>query len=469
MFWPTLAACLTALALAGLLILLLARPLIDLIVDRLTKRIFAKPYDKNLLEMANVATKIGPMNLAEIELRAESGKPERRPFGGRWNRSRWDKFFFRSVYLSGQPLADPVEVDGKVTIGPAAAKPLQLEIPIMIGGMAWGNALSRRAKIALALGSALAGTATNTGSGPFLPAERAAAGKLVLQVSRGAWMRDPAILRQGDMIEISLGHGATGSSRNEIKESVLEKDPEFRAALGGADPVVGSTLPEGWGLIPLQELVASIRALTHGVPVGVKFGATDRLEDELALILQAKPDFVTIDGNEGGSHGIGTAVHDSNGLPTLHAVCRADRFLRMRGVRGQMSLIIGGGLYQPADFLKAMALGADAVIIGTSALLAIVHAQVEKVTPFQPPTQLVWHGGKKAGSLNPDKGALYLARFLESCVAEMNQVAQVLGRARLRDITRADLCCLDRDLATLAGVRWAGDPPAPEGDGEWRS
>lgn len=465
-FWPALAGSLAAMALIGVILLVLARPILNFIIDRLTKLIFTDPYHENLLEMANVATKIGPMNLAEIELRSESGKPEKRPFGGRWHRSPWDKFFFRSVYLSGQPLADPAEVDSKVTIGPAAANPLPLDIPILIGGMAWGNALSSRAKIALALGSALAGTATNTGSGPFLPAERAAARKLILQVSRGAWMRDPSILRQGDMIEVSLGHGATATSRSEIKQSDLEKEPEFHAALAGAYPVVGSTLPEGWGLIHLKELVGSIRSITNGVPVGVKFGATDRLEDELALILQVEPDFLTIDGTEGGSHGIGTAIHDSTGLPTLHAVCRADRFLRMHGVRERVSLIIGGGLYQPADFLKAMALGADAVITGTAALLAIVHAQVEKVTPFEPPTQLVWHNGKKARDLDPEKGALYLARFLESCVAEMNQVAQILGRAHLRDIARADLCCLDRDLAALAGVRWAGTPPADEGEGE---
>lgn len=451
-----------ALAAAGLALLLLARPLVNAIADRLTKVFFAEPYDKNLLEMANVIAKIGPMNLAEIELRSESGKPEKRPFGSRLQHSRWDRFFFRPVYLTAKPLPVPDDVETRVAIGAGAARPLELAIPIAIAGMAWGNALSSRAKIALARGSALAGTATNTGSGPFLPGERAAADKLILQVSRNLWMRDPEVLRQGDAIEISLGHGSTASSHSTIEAKELEIDPEYRAALAGARAEVRSTLPEGWGLDYLREMVARLRSLTGGVPVGVKFGATDRIEEELGLIIQAEPDFLTIDGIEGGSHGIGTAVHDSAGLPTLHAVCRADRFLRMRGLRHKVSLIVGGGLFQPADFLKAMALGAEAVIIGTAALLAVVHGQLEKVTPFEPPTQLVWHSGSKAGLLDTEKGAEYLARFLGSAVAEMKQVAQILGRARLSEVRREDLCCLDRELADLAGVRWAGTPPAPE-------
>ena len=83
--------------------------------------------------------------------------------------------------------------------------------------------------------------------------------------------------------------------------------------------------------------MARIRELTGGVPVGVKIGATDRLEAELTAILQAEPDFIAIDGAEGGTHGVGTALHDATGLPTLFALCRADRFLRMRGEIGRAS------------------------------------------------------------------------------------------------------------------------------------
>jgi len=462
LFWTFLAAALLAIVVAAICLVLAVRPIINLLVDCLTKRVFADPYHENLLETINVFLKVGPMYLAELELRSESGQPEKRPFGARRSFSEWDKFFFSPVYLTDRPLPAAMNVDGRVTIGPRAAKPLHLEMPIMVSGMAWGNALSRRAKIALAQGAALVGTAANSGSGPYLPAEREAAGLLTLQVTRSGWMREPEILRQADMVEVVLGHGAVGPAANTIDQIELDLDPEFRAALAGAPPKVDTVLPEGSGPDPLRELVARIRTITGGVPVGVKIGATDRLESELAAILQAEPDFIAISGAEGGTHGLGTALHDDTGLPTLYALCRADRLLRMRGVRDRLSLIVGGGLYRPGVFLKALALGADAVYTGTAALLAITHAQVEKVIPFEPPTELLFHRGKKAGRLDPEKGGECLARFLRSCVAEMNQVAQVLGRARLSDVCRDDLCCLDRDLSMLAGVRWAGIPPAPE-------
>lgn len=458
MFWPTLTACLTALGIVVILLAILARPIVNLLVDRLTKRIFADPYHENLLEMVNVLLKVGPMDLAELELRSESGKPEKRPFGARRVLSPWNKFFFSPVYVADTPLPADLSVDNRVVVGPRAAKPMRIELPIVVGGMAWGNALSSRAKIALARGTALVGTATNTGSGPYLPAEREAAGLLILQMTRGGWMRKPEILKRADMVEIMLGHGATGPAASTISRKELEIDPELRAALAGAAPKSGTVLPEGAGPGPLRELVAWIREVTGGVPVGVKIGATGRLEAELAAILQAEPDVIAISGAEGGTHGLGTALHDDTGLPTLYALCRADRFLRQAGVRGHVSLVAGGGIHQPGVILKALALGADAVILGTAALLAIAHAQVEKVTPFEPPTELLFHRGRRAGSFDPDKGAEYLARFLRSCAAEMNQIAQTLGRARLRDVSRADLCCLDRDLAVLAGVRWAGRP-----------
>ena len=462
MFWSALTGSLAALALAVVASILLLRPILNRLADYVSRRLFKDPYHENLLEMVNVAMKVGPMDLAELELRSESGQAERRPFGARRIYSDWGSFFFSPVYLATQPLPGTTNVETGVTIGPRAAKPLQIEIPIVVGGMAWGNALSTRAKIALARGTALVGTATNTGNGPYLPAEREAAGLLIIQLTRAGWMREPEILRQADMVEIGLGHGAVGSAANHVEPTELAIDPDFREALAGAKPMSDTMLPEGAGPGPLRDLVARIRELTGGVPIGVKIGATDRLEAELTAILQAEPDFIAIDGAEGGTHGVGTALHDATGLPTLFALCRADRFLRMRGVRDRLSLIVGGGLYQPATFLKVMALGADAAYTGTAALLAAAHGQVEKGTPYEPPTELLFHRGAKARYFDPEKGAKHLARYLQSCVAEMNQVAQTLGRSRLSAVCREDLCCLDRDLALLAGVRWAGQPPAPE-------
>ncbi|MCL6613611.1 MAG: FMN-binding glutamate synthase family protein, partial [Firmicutes bacterium] len=318
------------------------------------------------------------------------------------------------------------------------------------------------AKGGLAWGATRAGTAANTGGGPFLPAERTEAGKLIFQLNRAGWMREAKILSRADAVEIALGHGALGPAPSIIAEEELEIDPEFRAALAGTRPAIEAVLPEGHGAEALHVLVRRLRALTGGVPVGIKIGATDRIEEELEAILSAEPDFIALDGGEGGTHGLATAIHDAVCLPTLQALCRTERFLQMKGVRDRLSLLVGGGLAQPADLLKAMALGADAVYIGTAALLAIAHGQVEKATPFEPPTELVFHRGARAAAFDPEKGALHLMRYLRSCVAEMELVAKTLGRRSLAEVGRDDLCCLDRGLAELAGVRWAGLPPAPE-------
>jgi methylamine---glutamate N-methyltransferase subunit C len=464
MFWLIFAAGLAVLCLGVLGVVLLFRPVINLVADWVSRRLFSDPYHENILEMVNVAGKIGPMDLAELELRAESGIPAKRPFGARRNFSAWEKIFFRPGYLS-IPLA-PVDapIDTGVLLGPRAGRPLKLSIPIMIGGMAWGNALSTRTKIALAQGSALAGTATNTGSGAFLPQERAAARFLVIQLARGAWMRDPEILRQADMIEIQLGHGAIGSAPNRIQGTELAIDPDYQISIAAdrSVPLTNASLPEGPGAAGLKELVAGVRAINGEIPIGVKIGATDRLEEELALILEAGPDFLAIDGAEGGTHGVAAALHDAVGIPTLAALCRADRFLRLHGRREQISLLCGGGLYGPAEFLKAMALGADAVFSGTGALLALAHTQIEKTTPFEPPTELLFHQGKRAAKFDPELGARYLANYLQACVAEMVIVCRTLGKNSLRQVNRDDLCSLDAELALQAGIRWAGCLPAPE-------
>ncbi len=464
MFWHILAGSLAALAIFALVGLVFMRPLLNLLLDWLSRRLFTEPYHANLLEMVNVTAKVGPMDLAELELRAETGKPLARPFGARRVPSPWKDLFFNPVFISANPTPLAAKVDTATCIGPRAAKPLLLEIPILIGGMAWGNALSARAKMALAHGAAIAGTAANTGGGPFLQAEREAARFLIVQLVEAAWMRDPTILKQADAVEISLGHGAVGSMPGVIKDRDLLLDPEFKAAIeaSGGLPQVESVLPEGSGVEGLRRLVDMVRAAAQDVPVGVKIGATDLLEAELEGILTVKPDFITIDGCEGGTHGVGAALHDNVGLPTLYALCRAERFLRDKGVRSEISLLIGGGLSQPGVFLKAMALGADALIIGTAAVLAMVHGQAEKVTPFEPPTQLVFHDGAKAGRFDPEQGGLYLARYLKACVAEMGQIAKTLGRDALSQVSRADLCCLDRELALMAGVHWAGCHAAPE-------
>ena len=145
-------------------------------------------------------------------------------------------------------------------------------------------------------------------------------------------------------------------------------------------------------------------------------------------------------------------------MPTLHALARTVRHLERRGVKRDVSVIAAGGLTTPGHFLKAMALGADAVYIGSIALVAMLQTQMNIASPFEPPVQTVLYHGKFKEDIDVEKGAEHLAKFLKSCVEEMKMVAYALGKTDLNQIDRSDLVCVDRELARLLGVDYAGLP-----------
>jgi hypothetical protein len=162
---------------------------------------------------------------------------------------------------------------------------------------------------------------------------------------------------------------------------------------------------------------------------------------------------------------------DDFGLPTLYALCRAADFLKQQGMKDKVSLIVSGGLFTPGDFLKCMALGANAVSIGTAALLAISHKDIVKVLPWEPPTQLVWATGSRTGAFSSEKGAIGLYHFLMSAVDEMVLGVRSLGKESLGSVNRDDLMTIDPRVAELAGIDYAGVPqPIGKGSGlqpEW--
>jgi glutamate synthase domain-containing protein 2 len=140
------------------------------------------------------------------------------------------------------------------------------------------------------------------------------------------------------------------------------------------------------------------------------------------------------------------------GLPTLFAISRASKFLAQQKVRGDINLIATGGLITPGNMLKAMAMGADAVYIGTAALMAMVCDQMVETMPFEPPTSLIVYTGKMTDQFDIDKGATSLFKYLNATVREMEQVAVTLGKTALSDISKSDICCLDPFIAKATGI-----------------
>lgn len=371
--------------------------------------------------------------------------------------SLWDQLFFNPVYLRHPAELLARKIGTEVTIGPCAQKPLKLQIPVLLGGMGYQTALRAEAKQALALGATMAGTATNTGNGPLLTTERSAAEKLIVQFARGRWDKDLAALSAADAVEIQLGHGPCGSMTVNIPPPRLARSKKLRALLG-AEPGEPAVIPVKLLSIKdradLAGLISGLRQKSGGVPVGVKIGASQRLEEELEIITGAQPDYIAIYGMEAGE-GDPTAPTAQIGIPTLHAVNRAARYLRQQGLAGRISLLAGGGLRTPADFLKALALGADAVFIGTAALNTLCAGEDgRRFLRFS----LRWIKDKLGRGLDIPSAAERVRDYLQKASREMQEIALCLGRAHLREVGKEDLSTGSKEIASCLGISWCGAP-----------
>lgn len=429
----------------------MVRSVVNEAVDKAIERISRDQYTENTFELVTGAKKVGLINMMENVMRASQGKPPGRPLGSHIHMSPWEKLLFNPVHLVRFPTPENVAISSSVTIGKKAKKPLEIAIPIMIAAMSFGGALSKSAKIALAKGASMVGTATNTGETGLMEEEREAAKLLIGQYNRGGWLNAPEQYKRLDAIEIQLGQGAQGSSPQRTKAEKI--GPEYQEVLhleDGEDAVIHSRLP---GVDTKEQFIALVRQLQEetGVPVGLKIAATHYLEQELDIALQAQVDFVTVDGAEGGTHAAAPILEDDLGLPTMFAVRRAAKYLQQKGA-DDVSLIATGGLVTPGHFLKAMALGADAVYTGTAALVAMIGDQMAHTLPFEPPVDLVVYSSKMTDKLDIDRSVTNLTNFLNACVKEMELVGYSTGKTRFADFNLSDLCTLDPFLSRALGV-----------------
>jgi glutamate synthase domain-containing protein 2 len=202
----------------------------------------------------------------------------------------------------------------------------------------------------------------------------------------------------------------------------------------------------------LNVLIQRLHTEVPGVPVIVKLAAGNDLEQDMEIAIQAGADVLAIDGAQGGTHGSPSILVNDFGLPTLHALVRAVRYLRQTGYNQQVDLVISGGLRTPGDVLKALALGASAVYFGTAALYAATHAQLAKTLPFDPPTAITWSSGKLKDNFDAQKGSESLLNFLVSFADELQFGLQSLGKATLQELSADDLFAWDERVARVTGL-----------------
>ncbi len=411
-------------------------------------------YSHNLMELWGAVKRASLENIIAINLRATQGTVINRPLGSSKKFDGYDNLMFVTAQMGKISKPGDYNIHLEVKLGPRVDKPLVTKIPLLISGMAYGVALSEPAKIALAKGAKSIGTATNSGEGPSLAEERKKAGKYILQISPFPWgLRTDQEVRSADMLEVRVSQGAQCGAFYLTPEEIKGK---ARKLMGLSSNQGITSLPAPPGVENVKDwatLVDNLRKRAEGIPIGVKMMATHKLEEDLAIAIDSGFDVIAIDGAQGGALISNSTMQDDLGIPSLHALVRAVRYLQQRGVRDRISLIVAGGYYTPGSCLKALALGADAIYLGTVPLYALVNKQHKKVLAFEPPTTLVSYSSKLSKKLDINLGAERVANVLRSMVVEMEQVMRALGKSSIKDLNPDDLVALDSISAEIAGVQ----------------
>lgn len=407
------------------------------------------------MELWSAVRRTSVQNILEISLRAEEGKLIQRPLGSARTLPHYDTLMFVPGQMARLPKEASVPIDMKVSLGPKAEKPLQIEIPLMISAMGYGVGLSEEAKRALAKAAKQLGTATNSGEGPFLPEEREEAGKFIWQISRSSWGHSPQGIASADMLEVQMGQGARmgpfSLEPNEVKgraQKLMGISPVESVVTAAVIP--GINTPWDW-----PNYVTDLRSEAAGKPIAIKIMATGALERDLAVCLEAGFDVIVLDGAQGGASGASPLICDDLGIPSLLALVRAERFLRDQGARQEVSLVVAGGYATPGECLKAIALGADAIYLGTVPLFALVHKQIHKILPWEPLTQLVWYNSPYKQRLDINLASKSVGNVLKSMTMEMEEGVRALGKTALSEVGPNDLVALDEWTAQVTGVKRA--------------
>ncbi len=365
-----------------------------------------------------------------------------------------DDLFFLPAQVSRFPLNADEEVDTAVTIGPRAQRPLELPTPILIAGMSFG-AVSKNVRLSIARGAQEGGFGFNTGEGGILPEElEMAPGTMVAQYATGRFGIPEDRLRRASAIEIRFGQGAyPGIGSILLDSKVTAEVAKIRGIKKGENALSPARHPDISSSEEVEAKVAYLRRLTNGVPIGAKIGC-GRIEDDLDVLLGAGVDFVTLDGFGGGTGATEMFARENCGIPIVAALPRAIRHLQREGARDRITVIASGGLRSSGHFAKCLALGADAIYIGTAALIAINCQQYRVCYGNKCPTGVTTHDPGLVSKISPDEGGRRLASFVRTSTSEMAGLARITGKNRLRDLVRDDIISVDKDLSEVTGVQW---------------
>lgn len=411
---------------------------------------------------------------AEIRRAADTGIYDIRGGGAKRKVPHFDDLLFLGASISRYPLEGYREkCDTSVTLGTRfAKKPIELKIPITIAGMSFG-ALSGPAKEALGRGATMAGTSTTTGDGGMTNEERGHSEKLVYQYLPSRYGMNPNDLRRADAIEIVVGQGAKpGGGGMLLGQKITERVAKMRNLPMGIDQRSACRHPDWTGPDDLEIKILEIREITNWEkPIYIKIGGARPYYDT-ALAVKAGADVVVLDGMQGGTAATQDVFIENVGQPTLACIRPAVKALQDLGMHRKVQLVVSGGIRTGADVAKALALGADAVAIGTAALIALGENDPKWAAEYDALGTTAdayddWHEGKDPAGittqnpelmtrLDPVTAARKLRNYLAVMTLECQTIARACGKSHVHNLEPEDLCSLTLEAAAMAGVPLAG-------------
>ena len=417
-----------------------------------------------------------PHVIEDIQAKAETGLYRIRGYGTLRPRhwASFDDLTFLPCSLTRIPLEGYREkcVTRTVLGTRFAQKPIELDIPVMITGMSWG-ALSYNAKVALARGASMVGSSNTTGDGGMLMAERENSKTLIYEVLPSRYGINIHHMKMADGIELTIGQGAKpGTGGLLLGSKVSDTIAGQRDLPMGVDQRSPARHPDFLGPDDMIIKVEELREATDWqVPIFIKMGAT-RVFDDVKLAAKAGADVIVMDGMEGGTGASPAILQEHTGIPTLAAVCEARAALEDCGLYGKVQLIIAGGIRDGADAAKAMALGADAVYIGTAALVALncnrpLYDEDYHKLGTEPhychhchtgrcPVGVTTQDPELMKRLNIEEGAARVANLLRAMTLEIQMLARSCGKSDVHHLEPEDMAALTPEASAICAIPLAG-------------
>lgn len=367
---------------------------------------------------------------------------------------QWDDIQILTAQLATKPLFDEDEVGTELVIGPNARMPLRLSMPLFVSDMSFG-ALSEEAKTALARGAELAGTGICSGEGGMLPEEQAENSRYFYELASAKFGYSEELLTKVQAFHFKAGQGAkTGTGGHLPGIKVKGKIAQVRQLPEGTAAISPPTFSDLTTPQDYRNFAERVREITGGIPIGFKMSA-QHIENDIDFALEAGADYIILDGRGGGTGAAPRIFRDNISVPTIPALARARRHLD-RCETPEITLIITGGIRTPADFIKALALGADGIAVANSAMQAIGCVAARMCNTNNCPAGIATQQEHLRERLGVQNAAERLARFLVASVELMSVMARACGHSNLNQFTQDDITSWKKEMADLTGIQFAG-------------